>query len=85
MNNFLQQIVDSHSGELNEVIGYSDFDLIINTDLNKDHHKHLIRIAEGTGPPAGLSNLPEGGRKGESEEDWRGGGLRGSSRNWFRL
>ncbi len=26
MNDFLQQIIDSHSGELSEVIGYSDFD-----------------------------------------------------------
>lgn len=48
MNDFLQQIIDSHSGELSEVIGYSDFDLIINTDPNKDHHKHLTRITEGT-------------------------------------
>ena len=48
MNNFLKKIVDSHSGELNEVIGYSDFDLIINTEANKDHHKHLVRVEEGT-------------------------------------
>jgi 2',3'-cyclic-nucleotide 2'-phosphodiesterase (5'-nucleotidase family) len=46
MNKFLKKIEDSHSGELNDVIGYSDFDLIINTDPNKDHHKHLTRVAE---------------------------------------
>ena len=48
MNDFINGLKDSHSDELNEKIGYTDFSLIINGDENKDHHKHLTRSEETT-------------------------------------
>ena len=48
MNNFLINISNSYSGEIDNKIGYTDFDLIINTEPNKDHHKHATRGEETT-------------------------------------
>ena len=48
MNDFINGLKDSHSDELNDKIGYTDFSLIINGDENKDHHKHLTRSQETT-------------------------------------
>ena len=48
MNDFINALINSHSEELNEIIGYADFSLIINSDPNKDHHKHLTRSEETT-------------------------------------
>ena len=46
MENFLNNIEKSHSDDLDEVIGVSDFPFIINTDPTKDHHKHTCRSEE---------------------------------------
>ena len=46
MKNFLINIEKSHSDDLDEVIGVSDFPFIINTDPTKDHHKHTCRSEE---------------------------------------
>lgn len=48
MKNFLINIEKSHSDDLDEVIGVSDFSFIINTDPTKDHHKHTCRSEECT-------------------------------------
>ena len=48
MNSFLINITNKYSGELDKKIGHSDFDLIVNTDPNKDHHKHACRSEETT-------------------------------------
>ena len=48
MKNFLNNIEKSHSDDLDEVIGVSDYSFIINTDPTKDHHKHTCRSEECT-------------------------------------
>ena len=47
MNEYINNIIDSHSDELNEVIGKLNFDLIINLDPN-DQHKQISRSEEST-------------------------------------
>ena len=51
MKNFMNGIIEPHSKKLNEIIGYIDYDLIINLDLF-DLHKQKSRSEE-----AGLLNL----------------------------
>ena len=48
MKNYLLNITNYYSDLLNKIIGHSDFDLIINTDPLKDHHKQIIRSEECT-------------------------------------
>ena len=48
MNDFLINIKNSHSKELNISYGYSDFDFIISTDEIKDQHKFTCRSEECT-------------------------------------
>ena len=48
MNNYLNNIFNSHSDELNEKIGYTDFNLLINTDDSGDSSKQISRSEEST-------------------------------------
>ena len=48
MKNFLINIEKSHSDDLDEVIGVSDFPFLINTDSTKDHHKYTCRSEKYT-------------------------------------
>ena len=48
MNDFIINIKNSHSEELNISYGYSDFDFIISTDEIKDYHKFTCRSEECT-------------------------------------
>ena len=46
MNNYTINIINSHNDELNELIGFADFNLIINLDENKDNQ--ISRSEEST-------------------------------------
>ena len=48
MNSYINEIINSHSDELNEKIGYSDFNLIINLDESGDSSKQISRSEEST-------------------------------------
>ena len=48
MNNYLNNIFNSHSDELNEKIGYTDFNLLINMDNSDDSSKQISRSEEST-------------------------------------
>ena len=48
MYKILSDIIDSHSDELKEKIGYTDFDLTINTDQSGDSSKQKSRSEENT-------------------------------------
>ena len=48
MNNYLNNIFNSHSDELNEKIGYTDFNLLINIDDSGDSSKQISRSEEST-------------------------------------
>ena len=49
MNEYIQRIIDSHSEELNRVIGNSTFDLNINKEEDDfDHHNQISRYQEST-------------------------------------
>ena len=48
MRNVIEEKIESHSEQLNEVIGYTDFDLIINMDKSADSKKQISRSEEST-------------------------------------
>jgi 2',3'-cyclic-nucleotide 2'-phosphodiesterase (5'-nucleotidase family) len=48
MGKVIEEKIKSHSEQLNEVIGYTDFDLIINMDKSSDSSKQISRSEENT-------------------------------------
>ena len=48
MKEIIDDIINSYSSELDEVIGYTDFDLKINIDKSSDSSKQLSRYEENT-------------------------------------
>ena len=48
MNSFINIKINSHSAQLNEKIGYSDYDLLINLDNSGDSSRQISRSEEST-------------------------------------
>ena len=48
MKKLVEEKINSHSEQLNEIIGYSDFNLIINLDKSSDSKKQISRSEEST-------------------------------------
>jgi len=48
MKKIIQEKMDSHSEQLNQIIGYTDFDLLINLNKSDDSRQQLSRSEEST-------------------------------------
>ena len=48
MAKMIEEKIKSHSDQLNEIIGYTDFDLLINMDKSSDSRKQISRSEEST-------------------------------------